>query len=537
MQKKIYLGSVILLGAFFTWYLFTRSALLSMTHDESGTTDMVVVPVIDIMFSSSQFQTANNHILNSILLKASVLLFGYKEWAVRLPNVLSFLLYFISALWLLQRLTKNNRLRIVGIFILCSVPYLLDFFALARGYGLANTFGMAALVLLAEYFYSSRRKFLLFSFVAAALASYSNFTWLNLYLGLWAVTNLAGFFFDKKEDGYLKWFFWLNIFPAAVVSALALLSYKPISFLRTKDEFKWGAVTWQDSFHTFLNDVLYGQSLPLLNSSNSHLLLKLAIPALVLLVSVFLIRHVLKTGKKEINSFAVKTIFVFTSLLLIIVTGTILQKHLLNTFYIDGRKATIYIPVLLCILVSGLVWLYEKNKMAGSITTAFFFVCFLAQFTLTFNFKNCREWWYDATSREAVEYIIQQPQNSGKKVAVNWLFRPSFQFYNQHHHNNRISKIVKTQEKEELKEIDFYYVVGDEIRSVPPSFKIVKRYFWDRFLLQNDTVAYTRSKLQLIQQQPEQFLNLSTEQQLNKADSVLQQQRQQLNWNDLLWKE
>ena len=134
MQKKFYLSIVTLLGAFFTWYLFTRSVLLSMTHDESGTTDMVVVPVIDIMFSPSQFQTANNHILNTILLKASVLLFGYKEWAVRLPNVLSFLLYFISHLSILRSFNIYHVKQIITILdysslplhYMISIPYLFD---------------------------------------------------------------------------------------------------------------------------------------------------------------------------------------------------------------------------------------------------------------------------------------------------------------------------------------------------------------------------------------------------------------------------
>lgn len=537
MFKKSYIIFVTALGLFFMCYLFQRASLLSMTHDESGTTDMAVVPALEIMFSPLQFQTANNHILNSLLMKLCVWLFGYKEWAVRLPNVLSFLLYFSSSVWLMNRLTKDLFIRIAGIFILCSVPYLLDFFALARGYGLANAFGMAAIVLLAEYFYSGKRKMLLFSFTGAALASYSNFTWLNLYLGLWAVVNISFVFFRRKEKIILKDLIQINLYPLAVVIALALLSYKPISYLRTKDEFKWGAITWKDSFHTFLNDVLYGQKLFFLDASQSHNLLKLGIPAFILLLSILLGWYFIKKQKQGDNRFPAQAIFLFAFLILTIVAGTVLQKHLLNTFYIDGRKATLYIPILLAVLVATLSFVHHKNKTYGTAATALFLFCFAAQFIVCFNFKNCREWWYDASSKDAALYIGTKTTIPEKTVAVNWLFRPSFQFYNDHHLNKQISKIVKTEEKDQLNDIWFYYVIGDEIRVVPPQYKIVKRYFWDRFLLQKDETFYQARREEFILDNSTFLANLTRQQQFEKADSALLHQRQQLNWNDLMWKD
>ena len=170
-------------------YIFLRAAILSLTHDESATTDLVSVPLTDIMFAPNQFNSANNHVLHSIFMKCSVLIFRWKEWSIRLPNVLLFILYYSAAVWYMHRLSKNLFIRIAGIFILCAVPYLLDFFSLARGYGMANSFSLPAFVLLVAFFQYAEKKYLLLSFCLAALAVYSNFTWLNVYLGLWLVVG------------------------------------------------------------------------------------------------------------------------------------------------------------------------------------------------------------------------------------------------------------------------------------------------------------------------------------------------------------
>jgi len=262
MKKNIYPIDILLMGILLFWYVFQRAILLSLTHDESATTDLVSVALADIMFAPNQFQTANNHILHSILMKWSVTAFGWKEWSIRLPNILFFVLYYATAAWYIHQLSKNLFMRIAGVFILCTVPYLLDFFSLARGYGMANAFSLAAIVLLITYFQHAEKKYLLLSFCFAALAVYSNFTWLNIYLGLWLLLNLGTILFFRTENGksLVNTLVNNNSYPLLISSFLALLIYKPISFLRRQDEFKWGTADWSTSFKNFINDLLYGHS-------------------------------------------------------------------------------------------------------------------------------------------------------------------------------------------------------------------------------------------------------------------------------------
>jgi len=536
MQKKYYSLFVIALGSFLAWYLFSRASMLSMTHDESGTTDLAVVPVLDIMFSPAQFQTANNHILHSLLMKFSILMFGYKEWAVRLPNLLSFFIYFAAAVYLVQQLSSNLWMRAASLVILCSVPYLLDFFALARGYGMANAFGMAAGVLLFAYFHNQKKKFLLLSFICAALAAYSNFTWLNLYLGLWATANLFTLLYrTNKEESLFSSLFKVNLYPLLTVALLALISFKPISFLRTKDEFKWGAVNWSDSFHTFINDLLYGQKIPPFSGELSHKLLFYGLPVLLLLgTGIAAWNHFNQSREETVSS---KSVLFFSSLLLIIVLGTVLQKHLLDTFYIDGRKATIYIPALVCFFVSLLSYAEEHFPGRGKALMYLSGFAAILQFGFTFNLSTCREWWYDANSKEAIYFICKDSSVNDKKVALNWLFAPSFSFYNNHQLNQCIAGVIKTNEPNPYANANYCYVIGDEIKSVPPEFRIVKRYFWDRFLLKKDMAAFELEKQSIIKRDSAAFAGLSYEDQQRKVVEQLVQQRQQSNWNDVNWKE
>ncbi len=539
MKKNIYPIDILLMGILLFWYVFQRAILLSLTHDESATTDLVSVALADIMFAPNQFQTANNHILHSILMKWSVTAFGWKEWSIRLPNILFFVLYYATAAWYIHQLSKNLFMRIAGVFILCTVPYLLDFFSLARGYGMANAFSLAAIVLLITYFQHAEKKYLLLSFCFAALAVYSNFTWLNIYLGLWLLLNLGTILFFRTENGksLVNTLVNNNIYPLLISSFLALLIYKPISFLRRQDEFKWGTADWSTSFKNFINDLLYGHSFFSTGSENSVKIIGFVLIAGTIISVLIFVRHYLLCKKNAFTSFYAKASVLSLLLLLIIITSTIAQRHLLNTYYIDGRKATLYIPVLLCFLTASGAWLKEKYNSAGSIYWIIISVVFLSQFCLSFNFKSCREWWYDASSKQAFQ-IICADSASNKKTAINWLFTHSFNVYNNHFYNHCLSTVVRTDASaDQLANIDYYYIIGDEIRNIHPVYKPVKRFFWDRFLLKKDTEAYERELTKTIQQYQSAFSDTALNAMRIAADSILIKQRKELNWSTLYFTE
>lgn len=90
------------------------------------------------------FDYANNHLLHSLAVRLAVSLTGTNsEFVIRLPNVLAAGLYLAATLAVLPHVRFRRTF-----FIVCAgAPYLFDYFALARGYGMAAALMQAGLAL------------------------------------------------------------------------------------------------------------------------------------------------------------------------------------------------------------------------------------------------------------------------------------------------------------------------------------------------------------------------------------------------------
>jgi hypothetical protein len=183
-------------------YVLLRSILVGFTHDES-------LSYTILTGNQSQLFTANNHWLNTILMKCCSIIFGYSEWSLRLPNVLAFGLYAYSIIKILQ-LSKLHFLTIwVAFFVFFLNPFLLDFFGLARGYGLGMGFLTFAFYEGFRFFYLNQKTSNLILFLASSIAciyaNYAFFTpilalqlsffllFLKLHVGVWKKMTIAYF--------------------------------------------------------------------------------------------------------------------------------------------------------------------------------------------------------------------------------------------------------------------------------------------------------------------------------------------------------
>ncbi len=119
-------------------YVFVRAWTVPFTFDEVTTSQLV---------QGSQWSdfglTANNHLLNALLIKGLLSTFSPSELIFRLPNVLAAAIYLFYAYKLGKLLMKNQPW--IPLVLLTSMPFLLDFFSLARGYGLALGFCLASI--------------------------------------------------------------------------------------------------------------------------------------------------------------------------------------------------------------------------------------------------------------------------------------------------------------------------------------------------------------------------------------------------------
>lgn len=175
------------ISLFFIVFLVDRAIVATFTFDEAATYLNYISAGPTAVFN---LNSANNHLVNTLLTKFFSALGGNSEFVLRLPNLLAFVVYLLFSFLILNRFVKNKILIVFGYFLLAANPYVLDFFSLCRGYGLSLAFLMAALF----FFFSfldmeadhqpDRYRRLQFSLIAGGLAVLSNFNLLNVYLSL-----------------------------------------------------------------------------------------------------------------------------------------------------------------------------------------------------------------------------------------------------------------------------------------------------------------------------------------------------------------
>jgi hypothetical protein len=123
-------------------YFILRAHLLSFTHDEALSflrfMDWNIIEILTMKEVDS-----NNHALNSILMKFCYFFFGSSELSLRLPNLIAGSLFIIYSL----RISKlfGSSFILGSLIVLLGNHHLIDFFSIARGYGLALAFQLIAL--------------------------------------------------------------------------------------------------------------------------------------------------------------------------------------------------------------------------------------------------------------------------------------------------------------------------------------------------------------------------------------------------------
>ena len=132
--RKIVAVTVVILYAAL---VISRAAIVPLTMDEA-TSYLVYVrwPVLDpgSFFHTWLHSKGNNHLLNTFLMLVTELLTDkpYQEILIRMPSLISGILFAVVCGYLYCR----EKIGTTAYIMLAGNTYLLEFFALARGYGM-----------------------------------------------------------------------------------------------------------------------------------------------------------------------------------------------------------------------------------------------------------------------------------------------------------------------------------------------------------------------------------------------------------------
>lgn len=166
-------------------YILVRAFTVPIVHDEAMTFFSFAERGSYLPFRSNW--DAGNHVLSTALGWAGYRLFGLHAWALRLPSALAFLLYAAYAWkWGLRLHTPLVRRCLWAALLL--MPFLLDFFSLFRGYGLAIAFWSMALYELCALLERPSTKGLVLTLIAMACATWCSLNLLALWLAMLAIT-------------------------------------------------------------------------------------------------------------------------------------------------------------------------------------------------------------------------------------------------------------------------------------------------------------------------------------------------------------
>lgn len=400
-----------------------RAANFPFTHDESLSFSIFA-------WNSSVWPlTANNHLLNTWLMKGCSALFGNSELSLRLPNILAHALYLTCSLLILRRM-RSITLLFAGFILLNLNLFLLDFFFLARGYGLALSCMMLSLYLLVRAYEARREKgfglYLFFSVCAGYLAVIANFSFLNFLCPLLLVVTWLIFSDSGHSKPDLKLIVALFLLSG---TAFSLILPRIFAIKRAGQLFFGGKVGFiTDTMSSLVRCSLY-------RGSHSSLEIKFILIILISFLAIVCLIGLWKVAlERTLNLFVL-----FLFILILSLASAVIEHYFLNVLFPVKRAALYYIPLLGLTLVSSADSYFNPfpglNRLRTFWTISLFVATLLPaiHFARNFNFHDCFSWRYDRHDKEVMKMIYQDAQLNfpGRIIVIgnDWHFEPSLNYY------------------------------------------------------------------------------------------------------------
>jgi len=453
-------------------YISFRAANLSFTHDES-------LSFFTANGDISYAKTPNNHLLNTALMKVSGSLFGNSELALRLPNILAFILYCVAGLSIIKNLNKP-KISILLFAILVVNCLMFEFFGLARGYGLS----MGMLMVSFSFFFKLDDKtltirtytiYLVSSLLFSQLAVYANFNALNVHLALLPVLLISVIQFAKgkisQQNKIQVFIVFLSIFLIDLASLIpAIVQLKFLQGINELAVFGNHNGLWQTTIKSLVTSFYYHQH----DFPVTYNLILISAAGTFLFGCMLFVRNLFR---KDFNNFTrIFSIFCLSLL------APVLQEVFFDMPYPSSRTAILYFPVFSLVFIFFYSELYSATKniilkvsLVALLIGASAFTVYAA-YTKR-NFTNTSEWYYDKHDKEMLDLIDRDRLvcNNSDSVTISnhWTFTPVINFYRVTRKYSWMKPVIK----EDYKKADYYICYTDDVSKIPgDSLQLIKKY-------------------------------------------------------------
>lgn len=417
------------LGTAIFSYTLIKALSLSVTYDEAYCYQKFAR---NGMFYGESTSAVNIQLLNNFLTILTSKIFGPEEFFLRIPNLIAHIFFLVYSAKLLKS-SLDIRLVIPCFLLLNLNPYMLDFFSLARQYGLSFGMMITSIYYLHRYNLNRDRiKYASLSMLFGALAVFASIVQLNFFMTLIAAIVFLNIVEARKQNAGKKNGFLLflkrSIFPG-IIFVLVLLVIIPSAIgMKESKQLFFGTNNGflEDTLGSVIGGTLYGQynGIPLLQT--------LAFGFIFCLLTGTTLFLVYRFYKRELNK---ETFFIGALLWFLCgsALSTILQFHLLGTLLLLNRTAIFFIILFNLILIfSANEWIKKWR------TSVFVFILTLSGlFTLHFfnsiDRKKVFEWEGDADTKMMLADLEKIRNETGKseliRLGISNYFQPTIDFY------------------------------------------------------------------------------------------------------------
>jgi hypothetical protein len=404
----------------------TKARFSSFTHDESFSYLRFVPHSIGEIISGKD-AFANNHVLNTICMKGSEKLLGNSELALRLPNLLMLIVYFIYTFLFFR---KTGPVLFVSMFVIMTTNIPLnDFFGLARGYGLSIGFMMMSLYHLVNSFKDNNDRQLLLFNLAAFLAIASNYSMIMFYMAALLVFNLI-LIMDRLG---VRRLIRLNHVNIIFFLLFVVILFGPVKNTLRANAYDSGGQ--QDFIRDTLSSIIYHVFTNVHRHSPYIIPLQIII-IFVLSISLLVTIRNTRQGNKAFYTRS-RALMVVNLVFLTIAMETTLLHWVLKTDYLIGRFA-LFLLVLFILNIGFLMEYFLDSRFRTHIQILAVVLALLSVSNFYINRKpySVFEWEYDSETKNAVLALIRDHQNDEIKkdtikIGNDWVFEPTLNFYRQ----------------------------------------------------------------------------------------------------------
>jgi hypothetical protein len=333
----------------------------------------------------------------------------------------------------------------LGFLLLNLNPYMLEFFSLARGYGLALGFMMCSIYFCLRYL-ESRERGPLNVFLAslfAGLSLLSSFPFVNYYFGMCAVVTVVTLSRLRSWPSGRLAFVFRNGFPLVFTSLVFIMISAPpmlklrqvMPSLRQVEGFVVGGKVgfWEDTVLSLIRSSLYRQTY------TDALVTPLAI---VLMVMVVVGGGLFLYGMwRQWFDQRLALTFVAVPITLTIAASSILQHHLLGVEYLKDRIAVMFVPLVSLVVLASTAYVASAGQRpvvrnAGVLVLTLFTLGASLHTLKSFNVTHSLVLRGNASTRQVVDDLTAEHQASREQglrgrltLGSSPVYRPTIDYY------------------------------------------------------------------------------------------------------------